>query len=98
MCDPEVASLIGLSSRHAEATTRVTSAYGNFDGSLHRVRLRINADQGDAVDVDASAFIPTLAPGQVWPFPSAILGYPLCLERLRIGIAPETRRLFFGSV
>lgn len=66
-----------------------------YTGQLVRVPLRIPAERGNDLEVDATAFVPTLAEGDTWQSPNFI-GLSGFLERIRFAIDPTASTLFFG--
>ncbi len=60
-------------------------------GALYREALRISADEGEPLDVEATVFV-----SPDWPGPSFI-GYQGLLQRIRFAVDPETNLFYFGS-
>lgn len=69
----------------------------NVDGTLHRVRIALEADKGQNLELGATAFVPRLAPGQTWGLPS-YLGLQGCLEFLRFAVDPGENVFYFGAL
>ena len=73
---------------------RMSMRFGTIRGNLHRLPVRLLAEEGDDIEIDAKVLV---APE--WPGP-LVLGYGGFLERLRIaldpGTGPEDQWLSFG--
>ncbi|HEY1307930.1 MAG TPA: aspartyl protease family protein [Vicinamibacterales bacterium] len=90
--DREIAEEIGLTSvdgqpislRHKEGTT---------DGKLVRTTMTMIADEGAALDVDATVFVPDNA----WPTGKNFIGYSGFLENIRIALDPQNNHVYFGA-
>lgn len=65
---------------------------GRFHGSLHRGPLRILAEHGESLDVEATVFV---TPD--WPGPN-FLGYQGFLQRIRFAVDPESNLFYFGEI
>jgi hypothetical protein len=59
--------------------------------------MRLPADGGEDLEVDGTAFVPTLAPGDPWPLPD-FLGLAGFLQRVRFAVDPAENTLYFGRV
>jgi predicted aspartyl protease len=66
------------------------TAYGSFSGTIQRTALRLVAEQGDSLDIDASVFVT-----DDWTYGN-FLGYSGLLERIRFAIDPQTNSFYFG--
>jgi hypothetical protein len=67
-----------------------------LEGSVIRLNMKLVADRGEDLDVDATAFIPDVE--EFWgDFPSFIgqIGF---LERIRFAIDPLTNTFYFGHL
>ncbi|MEG3844846.1 hypothetical protein [Microcoleus sp. herbarium14] len=67
-----------------------------LEGSVIRLNMKLVADKGEDLDVDATAFIPDVE--EFWgDFPSFIgqIGF---LERIRFAIDPLTNTFYFGQL
>ena len=69
-----------------------------YSGILCRVPMRV-PDEGYGTDVtlQATVFIPTLKPGEVWLHPN-FLGLSGFLGRLRFAVDPEENAFYFGAM
>lgn len=95
VCDPDVAKTLGLSSHEAIGTEQLIIRGIKYSGDLYRVDIQFLADAGTSLNVDVTAFIPRLRPGDEWHFPS-FLGLQGCLEFIRFAVDPASNTFFFG--
>ncbi len=63
-----------------------------FQGALYRLPVRIHADEGESLEVEATVF---LSPD--WPGPNFV-GYQGLLQRIRFAVDPETNLFYFGQI
>lgn len=70
----------------------LSTRLGVFHGSLYRIPLRIDAEEGETLDVEATVF---LSPD--WTGPNFV-GYQGLLQRIRFAIDPETNLFYFGQI
>ncbi|MBM4429741.1 MAG: hypothetical protein FJ026_05235 [Chloroflexi bacterium] len=97
VCDPEIRDLLNLNpSASLGIATLVIRGY-EYRGDLHRVGMTLLAKQGESLELEVTAFIPRLDPGQEWRFPS-LLGLQGCLEFLRFAVDPGTNVFYFGPL
>jgi hypothetical protein len=68
-----------------------------YSGWFYRVPIRLEASLGQQLEIDATAFVPELLPGQDWPFPNFI-GLDGFLSRIRFAVDPATNLFFFGPL
>jgi hypothetical protein len=66
-----------------------------YQGRLVRVEIRFQAEVGEDLEVEATAFVPTLAPGEVWGVPDFI-GLEGCLQRVRFAVDPGENVFYYG--
>jgi hypothetical protein len=94
----EVASYLGLRPEAGIPTERLTFRRVQLSGVLHRVELTLLAEDGVSLMIEATAFVPELAPNQEWldDFP-CVLGMSGCLERLRFAVDPTNDTFYFGE-
>jgi hypothetical protein len=95
--DPALADAIGL--RHDTAIHGECIAIRGCacSGAVHRLPVTVIAAAGEALTFEATAFVPSLAPGEAWVLPS-FLGWQGCLERIRFAIDPGEEVIYFGAV
>lgn len=65
VCDPEVADLLGLDPADGVETDELSIRGYKISGTLHRLSLRLLAEEGKPLQVEATAFIPRLQPYQI---------------------------------
>lgn len=68
-----------------------------YQGRLVTVRVSLQAAVGDSADVDATAFVPELSPGEIWSLPNFI-GMEGFLNRIRFAVDPEENAFYFGQL
>lgn len=66
-----------------------------YQGQLYRLPIKFLAAEGESFELEVTAFIPHLEPGQEWLFPS-FLGLQGCLEFLRFAVDPGANVFYFG--
>ncbi len=92
MLNETVARLVEDHLTESLGTFRVRTAYGPLEGELYLHRIKLLAEIGDSLDIDATVFVP---PG--WQGP-CFLGYAGVLERIHFAIHPGTNQFRFGSL
>jgi len=70
----------------------MSTRFGLIRGTLHRGPIRLHADEGEPLDVDATVFI-----SPDWQGPN-FLGYEGFLQRIRFAVDPETNLFYFGRI
>ena len=80
---------LGLSFDEGEKIVLQT-AYGPFEGTVQRVMIRLIAEHGESLNIDASVFV-----AADWHLGN-FLGYTGFLERLRFAVDPGTNTFYFG--
>lgn len=68
-----------------------------YSGKLLRVMLGLKAVYGANLSVEATVFVPTLAPGEAWNLPNFV-GLDGFLHRLRFAVDPTENAFYFGRV
>jgi hypothetical protein len=63
-----------------------------YTGKLERVGLRLVADEGDTLEVEASCFV-----SQDWAGPM-VIGWKGCLEWIRFALDPSENALYFAEL
>ena len=91
--DPEIAEQLDAFER-TERFPGLLIRGEKWDGWLGRVEITLNAEHGESVLVEATAFVPDLDAGQQWPHPNFV-GLGL-LERIRFAIDPSENMFYFG--
>lgn len=87
-----VSTDLGLDLEPDEHSIPLHTRFGEVRGRLERVRMRLIADEGDPIEIQATCFI-----SQEWPGPM-VIGWKGCLERIRFGLAPDEEALYFASL
>ena len=94
--DTETTARLGLDPNDSLGAGLLRVRGARYHGALHRVSLAFKPSAGEGLVVEATAFVPELAPGDVWPLPT-YLGWHGCLERLRFAVDPVADQFFFGA-
>jgi hypothetical protein len=97
VCDPGMADLLDLSPTSSLGSGALIIRGSKYEGRLQRMSIEVLADRGESLPLDVTAFVPRLAPGQAWPFPS-FLGLQACLEFLRFAVDPGENAFYFGAL
>ena len=87
--DTVVVENLGLSFDAGE-TILLRTAYGLFEGTVQRMSIRLLAEQGESLNIDASVFV--TADWHLGNF----LGYTGFLERFRFAVDSGTHTFYFG--
>lgn len=92
--DPGEGAALGLDYRACgRGGTRIQGV--EIYGWMCRIPVRIIAERGESIEVDASVLIPELEPHQQWLLPN-FLGMSF-LERIRFAVDPEHSLFYFGA-
>jgi hypothetical protein len=89
--EPVIARTLARNSAPFQTKVSLSTRLGVMRGALYREALRISADEGEPLDVEATVFV-----SPDWPGPSFI-GYQGLLQRIRFAVDPETNLFYFGS-
>lgn len=93
---PWIAQLAGLNPAFALARDRMLIRGMWLDGNIYRLNLKLVAELGDDLEVQATVFVPDRE--ELWGnFPSFI-GLGGFLERIRFAFDPATDTFYFGSL
>lgn len=87
--DVEVAEAMDLLDGDGEVASMATR-FGRLTGRLERTQIRIVADEGDSLEIDATVWV-----SREWPAGNFI-GYAGLLERVRFAVDPSTNTIYFG--
>ena len=94
--DPTIAETIGFRPEQSLGQISMQIRGQKMPGSLVRLNISLEAQQGQDLTVEATTFIPNLK--EQWGnFPS-FLGLSGFLERIRFAIDPLTNTFYFGSL
>ncbi|HKP76960.1 MAG TPA: hypothetical protein VJT67_15625 [Longimicrobiaceae bacterium] len=94
--DPEVAGRMGINAAGMLHRERLVIRGFSCAGTVHRVPVTLPATAGESLTFEATAFVPDLGEGEVWPLPS-YLGWQGCLERIRFAVDPVEAVVYFGA-
>lgn len=95
---PEIAEQVGITAGTGyEPSGRVLHRGQWYKGKLFRMRIGLEAEQGESLDIEATVFVPTLPPGETWLHPNFI-GLDGFLNRIRFAIDPDENAFYFGPV
>jgi len=97
ICPPAWAELLGVSLGEPIGSEELIIRGIRYRGDLYRTGIRLRAGEGASLNLDVTAFVPRLLPGEEWRFPS-FLGLQGCLEFLRFAVDPTTNTFFFGPL
>jgi len=95
--DPVLVGNLGSDIEHLQPIRKLNIRGIAYSGWLYRLPVRLEAMLGQWLEVEATAFIPELSAGQVWPFPNFI-GLEGFLSRIRFAMDPSTNFFFFGPL
>lgn len=90
--EPEVGDLLSPHLSPVQDRVVLSTRMGTLRGSLFRVPVKLPADGGMSLDVEATVF---LSPD--WQGPNFI-GYEGLLQRIRFAVDPETNLFYFGQI
>jgi hypothetical protein len=90
--DREIAEEIGLAEADGQPMTMLHKD-GPTPGKLVRTVVTMIADEGTALDVDATVFVPDNS----WPAGKKVIGYCGFLEKIRLGLDSQNNDVYFGS-
>ena len=88
----EIAEEIGLSDSPGQRVT-LDHKGGKTGGRLVPTTITLVADQGEGLRVETTVFIPD----DEWPEPRNFIGYGYFLERIRLGLDPQSNHIYFGG-
>jgi hypothetical protein len=89
---PDWAEELGIDLTPDPDVRPYSTRFGKLQGRLQRLPIRIRAEDGDSLRVDA-----TLFGSPDWHGPP-VLGWKGCLERVRFGLDPAEDRFYFASL
>ena len=87
--ETEITEALGLFPNNGERIT-LSTRRDSFHGTVQRLTIRLVAEQGDSLDVDASVFVTS-----DWGSGNFV-GYSGFLERFRFAVDPPTNSFYFG--
>jgi hypothetical protein len=96
ICNPDMANILGLDPDAAIDNKTLWIRDQEIQGKLHRLDLTLRAEEGDALTIDATAFVPS-ATETKWPGLPAIVGLEGCLDRARFAFDTSDETFYFGA-
>ncbi len=97
VCHPELAELCEPEFGPELRVAALNIRGHKVEGTLRRTKITLEAEKGQDLAVNVTAFIPQLDTGIQWPFPS-FLGLQGCLEFLRFAVDPGQNAFYFGAM
>lgn len=95
ICNPELASQIDFSRLATLEATQIRTHIGLVQGQLFRMGVMLLAEEGNTLELQATAFVPD--PSR-WAKNPSFLGFYGCLERVRFAVDPESEKFYFGPL
>jgi predicted aspartyl protease len=89
---PRLADELGYRFEPSAAPVRMLTRLGDYNGSLERITLRFDAEDGMWTEIDATWFV-----SADWLGP-LVIGWKGALERIRFGLDPATETFYFASL
>jgi hypothetical protein len=89
--ETEITEALGLFPDQGERIT-LSTRMGSIPGTIQRLTIRLVAEQGDSLDIDASVFVTN-----DWGYGNFV-GYSGFLERFRFAIDSGTNSFYFGPL
>ena len=86
----EIAEALGLLDGDGEPI-ELKTRFGAFNGRLEEATIRVLAEEGESLEVNARVFV-----SHDWSH-QTFLGYMGLLERIRFGLDPQVNDFYFGS-
>ncbi len=95
--NPDIVAILGDVVEETYVPTESLVIRGiRYQGRLVRVAIRLPAEVGNDLDVEATAFVPILPVGAVWDVPDFI-GLAGFLQRVRFAVDPRENVLYFAG-
>jgi len=94
--EPSIAEELGLDSQGAIKSETLSIRGNRIEGLLHRVTMRVQAEVGEDLIQEVTAFIPTVT-AEEWGETPTFLGLTGCLERLKFAVDPTEDQFYFAS-
>lgn len=94
--EPDIAEDLGLDPQDSIRSETVTIRGNRIIGHLHRVSMRVQAEEGEDLIQEVTAFIPD-ATAEEWGDIPTFLGLTGCLEFLRFAVDPNENQFYFAS-
>lgn len=95
--NPDIVAILGDVVEETYAPTESLIIRGiRYQGRLVRVLIRLPAEVGNDLEVEATAFVPILSAGEVWDVPDFI-GLEGFLQRVRFAVDSRENVLYFAE-
>jgi len=95
--DPELAEAWGLIPTATYTPSTELNVRGtSYRGNLIRAAVALQATSGVDLEIEATFFVPTLDPGETWPWPN-FLGLDGFLNRIRFAVDATENVFYFGA-
>jgi hypothetical protein len=98
ICAPTIARRIGLDPDTALERKVIIIRGSWVGGYIYRLHVELPASEGDALLVEATAFVPDPEWEEGWGDLPSFLGLSGYLERLRFAVDPGTDTFYFGPL
>lgn len=95
--EPSIAEELELNPQNAIDTDTLTIRDRKVPGYLYRVNLQIQAEEGEDLLQEVTAFIPSMTI-EDWGEIPTFLGLTGCLEFLKFAVDPAENQFYFASV
>jgi len=95
--NPNIVTLLGDMVEETYKPTEPLIIRGiRYEGRLVRVAIRLYAEVGTDLEIEATAFVPTLSAEDKWDVPDFI-GLTGFLQRIRFAVDPRQNLLYFAE-
>ena len=88
----EIAESVGLTGADGQAI-RLKHKNGESSGKLVKANVRLLADEGEDLVVEATVFVPD----EHHNVGGTFVGYTALLEQVRLGLDPQNNQIYFGG-
>ena len=88
----EIAEAVGLTGADGHAIT-LRHKNGKSPGTLVKANVRLLADEGEDLVVEATVFVPD----EKHDVGGTFVGYTALLEQVRLGLDPQKNQIYFGG-
>lgn len=95
--DPEIIALLGKAVEETYDPGELIIRGVRYQGRLVRLSMRLQAEQGSDLEIEATVFAPNLQQDQAEALPNFI-GLEGFLQRVRFAIDPSENTFYFGQV
>ena len=88
--DSQVADILNVDFLDGDPVP-LSTRLGTFDGRLARATLRLLADEGESIEVEATVWV-----SPEWPIGRNFIAYTGALERVRFAVDPTENAIYYG--